>query len=78
VPVYTFKCNECNSKIELLQKFEDNDPECNICNKGVAMKRLVSITGKPKFCGTGFYETDYKKNKKEPLKKNGSKDKKND
>jgi predicted nucleic acid-binding Zn ribbon protein len=43
------------------------------------MTRLVPQTGRPKFSGSGFYETDYKKSSKKPLEKaNGSKDKKNE
>ena len=78
MPIYTFKCNKCKKTIEVLQNIEDFAPLCNCSKKNIPMNRLMPLTGKPKFSGSGFYETDYKKNKKSIQKKNGSKDKKND
>ena len=80
MPIYTFECNECKKIIELLQDFEDSNPLCfDCCDDGVLMNRLIPKTGRPQFSGSGFYETDYKKDLKKPLDKaNGSKDKKNE
>jgi len=80
MPIYTFKCNKCKKMIELLQNFQDSSPLCfDCCKDGILMNRLVSITARPQFSGSGFYETDYKKNLKKPLDKaSGSKDKKNE
>ena len=65
MPFYTFKCPECGIKKEVLQGMDDNAPTCDKCTKMVPrhiveMKRLWKPTGKPKFKGDGFYETDYK------------------
>ena len=75
MPVYSFICNKCKKKIDLLQKFGDLNPVCNDCGKDTLMNRMIPKTGRPKFSGSGFYETDYKKNLKKPLEKsNGSKE----
>ena len=77
MPIYSFKCNECNQVVELLQNFQDSNPICNSCDGQNEMKRLISNIGKPKFNGSGFYETDYKTNLKKPLESaSGSKDEK--
>ena len=79
MPVYNFECNKCKKIIKVLQSFEDSSPRCNSCDGQIKMHRLVSVIGRPKFNGSGFYETDYKQNLKKPLEStNGSKDKKND
>ena len=79
MPIYTFKCSECKKTIELLQSFNDLNPLCNCSDSEILMTRLVPKTGRPKFSGSGFYETDYKKSSKKSLEKaNGSKDKKNE
>ncbi len=60
-------------------KIKEPNPFCNACGKSVMMDRLVSATGRPKFRGAGFYETDYKKNSNKSLDKaSDSKDKKNE
>ena len=80
MPIYTFKCDKCKKTIDLLRNFGDSNPLCfDCCEDGVLMNRLIPITGRPQFSGSGFYETDYKKNSKKSLEEaNGSKDKKND
>ena len=79
MPVYTFKCKKCQRTIDRIQKLEDSNPMCNCIKKGVSMNRLMPMTGKPKFNGSGFYETDYKERLTKSLDKtNGSKDKIND
>ena len=79
MPVYTFKCKRCQKTIEKIQNFEESNPICNCIKEGVSMNRLMPMTGKPRFNGSGFYETDYKQKLTKPLDKaNGSKDKKND
>ena len=78
MPIYKFKCKKCKGVLELLQNFEDSNPACNYCQDNIIMDKLISRTGRPKFSGSGFYETDYKKIN-EPLEvTNGSKDIKND
>ena len=63
MPFYTFKCPSCNKEEELLQGMKDELPlckECDLKNHIVEMKRVFKSVGKPKFKGSGFYETDYK------------------
>ena len=63
MPFYTFKCPSCNKEEELLQGMNDELPLCKGCdleNHIVEMKRVFKSVGKPKFKGSGFYETDYK------------------
>ena len=66
MPFYTFKCPSCNKEEELLQGMNDELPlckECDLKNHIVEMKRVFKSVGKPKFKGSGFYETDYKDKK---------------
>ncbi len=60
MPIYTFECKECGTIKEVLQSFNASSPLCEKCNAKKVMVRLMSVTGKPKFEGSGFYETDYK------------------
>ena len=63
MPFYTFKCPSCNKEEELLQGMNDELPLCEKCdleNHIVEMKRVFKSVGKPKFKGSGFYETDSK------------------
>ena len=68
MPFYTFKCPECEDVKEVLQSMNDSPPNCKNCTqivprRYVKMERLFRDTGKPQFKGSGFYETDYKKDK---------------
>lgn len=60
MPIYEFQCAACGKRTEELMRLSDPDPiECPHC--GVAqLKRLVSA---PSFrlSGSGWYETDFKK-----------------
>ena len=79
MPIYTFKCEKCQKSVDLLQNFGDSNPSCDCSEDNVVMDRLIPMTGRPKFSGSGFYETDYKKHSKKSLKKtNDSKGKKNE
>ena len=77
MPVYTFECEKCKKKMDKIQKFDESNPVCNCIEKGVSMNRLMPMIGKPKFNGSGFYETDYKQKANKPVS-DGSKDKKNE
>lgn len=60
MPIYEYKCENCNETFEVLQKFSD-DPltECILCSEG-PVKKLISASS---FIlkGAGFYVNDYKK-----------------
>ena len=69
MPIYEYKCELCGSIFEHLQKVSDNNLEiCRICNKKGKVTRLISSSGF-RLKGTGWYETDFKNNKKQPEKK---------
>jgi len=63
MPIYEYKCTECDHRLEKLQKISD-DPlkDCPECEKS-ALTKLVSASSF-KLKGTGWYETDFKNNKK--------------
>jgi putative FmdB family regulatory protein len=63
MPIYEYKCTECEHRLEKLQKMSD-DPlkDCPECGKS-ALTKLVSASSF-KLKGTGWYETDFKNNKK--------------
>ncbi len=57
MPIYEYECNECEKKLEVVQKFSDplltECPEC----KG-QLKKLISNTSFV-LKGDGWYVTDY-------------------
>jgi len=66
VPIYEYACQKCGHEFDALQKVTDSPlrkcPECG----ALRVKRLVSA---PQFRlkGTGWYETDFKKEGKKRL-----------
>ena len=67
MPFYTFKCPFCKKEKDMLQGMNDKAPICDgveLKRHPVAlMERVFKSTAKPQFKGSGFYETDYKKDK---------------
>lgn len=60
MPIYAFQCDACGHDFERLQKLSDNDPtDCPACNAAAVRRRLTA----PQFrlSGSGWYETDFKK-----------------
>jgi putative FmdB family regulatory protein len=59
MPIYEFKCSECNHEFDKIFKMNEVKPiqECSKC-KGVAYKQISASSSH--FKGTGFYKTDYK------------------
>jgi putative FmdB family regulatory protein len=66
MPLYEYRCNECNKTFEVLQKM-DAEPlrECLYCQGSI--EKLIS-TSSFQLKGSGWYVTDYK-NKSKPPKK---------
>ena len=65
MPLYEYRCRQCASVFEFLQKV--NDPPLKECPKcGGPLKKLLSPPAL-QFKGSGFYITDYSR-KKEPEK----------
>lgn len=58
MPIYEYKCIECDTKQTLVKPADDRDkdlPGCKACNS--AIKRVYSKVGVA-FKGNGFYSTD--------------------
>ncbi len=72
MPIYEYRCESCGHDMEVLQKMSDDPltvcPECG----EPALKKLISAGG---FIlkGTGWYETDFKGDKKKPTDKKETK-----
>ncbi len=60
MPTYEYKCRDCGEIFEKFQSMNDAPLEvCEIC--GGSVKRLLGIGAGIIFKGSGFYETDYRK-----------------
>jgi putative FmdB family regulatory protein len=66
MPIYEYACKECGHIFDVLQKIHDDPPkDCPECGE-TGLKKLLSA---PNFRlkGGGWYETDFKKDKKRNL-----------
>jgi putative FmdB family regulatory protein len=71
VPIYEYRCESCEHKLEKLQRMSDGDlVDCPECEQP-ALKRLVSAAGF-RLKGSGWYETDFKKDNKRNLAESSS------
>jgi putative FmdB family regulatory protein len=62
VPIYEYKCDECDHRLEKLQKISDEPAKtCPECGED-GLRKLVSAAAF-KLKGTGWYETDFKDKK---------------
>lgn len=59
MPLFDFKCKQCDYSVETVQKLDDPAPLCPEHKE--PMERQISIPARARFVGSGFYETDYKK-----------------
>ena len=60
MPIYLYKCEDCNTNHEFLQRFSDPAfTECPSC--GGRLHKQFSPEIGFNFKGSGFYITDYKK-----------------
>lgn len=63
MPIYEYKCLECGSSIEKMQKLAD--APLTVCEKcGGKLEKQVSLSGF-QFKGAGWYVTDYAGKKNE-------------
>ena len=73
MPIYEYRCESCEHRLEKLQKMSEGDlvdcPEC----KHPALKRLVSAAAF-RLKGSGWYETDFKKDNKRNLADSSAKE----
>lgn len=67
MPIYEYKCNACEHRLEKLQRMSDDLLTiCPECNKPELIK-LVSAAGF-RLKGSGWYETDFKNKPNQPNK----------
>jgi putative FmdB family regulatory protein len=64
MPLYEYKCHQCNKTFEVRQKFAD-EPLTVHAECGGEAERLISVPSL-QFKGTGWYVTDYGKGRKLP------------
>ncbi len=71
MPIYEYRCNECNHEFEVFQKMSD-DPvkSCEKCSGDV--EKLISQSSFA-LKGTGWYATDYAKKDKSRVAKESCK-----
>ncbi|HEX7026373.1 MAG TPA: zinc ribbon domain-containing protein [Gammaproteobacteria bacterium] len=66
MPFYEYQCQACGEHLETLQKISDPPlQDCPACGKP-QLKKLVSAAGF-RLKGGGWYETDFKSDKKRNL-----------
>jgi putative FmdB family regulatory protein len=59
MPVYTYKCDECDGTFEITQKITENPlKKCQLNGCRGAVKRVIHTPGVI-FKGTGFHVNDY-------------------
>ncbi len=68
MPIYQYKCVECEHQLEALQRMSDAKlVDCPACDKPALKKQLTAAAFKLK--GTGWYETDFKNSGAKPADK---------
>jgi len=73
VPIYEYRCESCAHQLEKIQKMSDAVlVECPECEQPT-LKRMVSAAAF-RLKGSGWYETDFKKDNKRNLVDNSGKD----
>ena len=66
MPTYEYECEKCGQRFERFQNMSDSPVQrCPECRGKV--RRLIGGGGAIIFKGSGFYETDYKKNRARPV-----------
>tara|TARA_B100000795_G_scaffold267958_1_gene253870 strand:+ start:2686 stop:2979 length:294 start_codon:yes stop_codon:yes gene_type:complete len=74
MPIYDYKCSECDHQFEVIQKFSDEPlKKCPECNLNTVSKMVSAPSFRLK--GAGWYETDFKTGTKKNIASN---DKKNE
>lgn len=77
MPIYEYQCNLCGHEFETIQKMsEDPLVDCPACSQP-GLKKLVSAAAF-RLKGQGWYETDFKKDKRKNLTGEGGERKEGD
>lgn len=59
MPTYEYRCLKCKRVFEIFHKITSSVRKCPHC--GCKLERLITPNAGLIFKGTGFYQTDYKK-----------------
>jgi putative FmdB family regulatory protein len=60
MPIYEYQCCKCDAVTEMTHGMSEGPNEnCSVCNSK-ELTKMISVTSRPQFKGSGFYETDYK------------------
>ncbi len=66
MPIYEYVCNDCRHEFEALQKISDAVLKtCPVCERD-SLKKKISAAGF-RLSGSGWYETDFKSERKKNL-----------
>ena len=66
MPIYEYQCQSCGHELEKLQRMNDDAlTDCPECGKS-SLKRLISAAAF-RLKGSGWYETDFKKDNRRNL-----------
>lgn len=63
MPTYEYECTGCGQRVDVFQRM--TDPlltRCPQCGATEGLRRLIGAGAGIIFRGSGFYETDYKRN----------------
>lgn len=64
MPIYEYRCLQCNHQLEVIQKFSELPlTNCPNCGKN-SLEKIISSTAF-QLKGTGWYATDFKNSGKE-------------
>jgi putative FmdB family regulatory protein len=70
MPIYEYQCQSCGHELEKLQRMSDDAlTDCPHCGKS-SLKRLISAAAF-RLKGSGWYETDFKKDNQRNLVDSG-------
>jgi putative FmdB family regulatory protein len=74
MPIYEYQCKQCGHEFEALQKLSDEPLKtCPACERD-SLKKKISAAGF-RLSGSGWYETDFKSDRKKNLAQGDSADK---
>ena len=66
MPIYDYQCKACGHQLEAIQRMSDAPlTECPACGKPELAKQISAPSFRLK--GTGWYETDFKKEKRKNI-----------
>jgi len=71
MPIYEYRCADCGHELEAIQKFSDEPlTQCPSCGASGLRRKISAAAFRLK--GGGWYETDFKKDKRRNVVADGS------